>query len=79
MKQIVISSETKEAKAFEKMEDKAAAASVSQSLIGCYIYFLFCGGVRTVSQKWVAYSQMSMSENYSMMLSLIHLSGSLGT
>lgn len=43
MKQIVITSETAEAKALEKMEDKSAAASVSQYFICCYVYFYFAG------------------------------------
>lgn len=43
MKQIVITSETPEAKALEKMEDKSAAASVSQYFICFYVYFYFVG------------------------------------
>lgn len=38
MKQIIISSETKEAIALEKMADKATANSVSLSFLGCGIY-----------------------------------------
>lgn len=42
MKQIIISSETPEAKALEKGEDKAAASSVCPYFLCSYFFFLAC-------------------------------------